>query len=165
MSSQRYGHANFGEQNPYSGFFKQGSVGLVIARFSAGGTPLTRASIRSIGVAAKLYPTTDEHHAAPLKPANLAHIFDKGDPEAKRVLKFDIAVSNKGSRQGFSLLPKGMLRQFEDWQTIGALIFANGVASSYNGDFVLHFAHPTWRKQRNDPATAVRKNGKKVRWF
>ena len=37
--------------------------------------------------------------------------------------------------------------------------------ASYNGDFVVHFRHPTWRKDRNDPTTAVRRGGKKVRWF
>jgi hypothetical protein len=33
---------------------------------------------------------------------------------------------------------------------------AGGVAS-YNGDFVIHFSHPTWRDDRNDPATATRR--------
>jgi len=32
----------------------------------------------------------------------------------------------------------------------------------YNGDFVIHFNHPTWRQDRNDPATATRINGTKV---
>jgi hypothetical protein len=27
---------------------------------------------------------------------------------------------------------------------------------SYNGDFVLHFSHPGWRDDKNDPATANR---------
>jgi hypothetical protein len=36
-------------------------------------------------------------------------------------------------------------------------------STSYNGDFVIHFSHPTWRDDRNDPATATRINGVRVR--
>jgi hypothetical protein len=45
---------------------------------------------------------------------------------------------------------------------LGKLIFDNAVAS-YNGDCVIHFNHPTWRRDRNDPATATRVNGQKRR--
>ncbi len=41
-------------------------------------------------------------------------------------------------------------------------MFDNAVVS-YNGDRVIHFNHPTWREDRNDPATATRIDGKKVR--
>ena len=49
---------------------------------------------------------------------------------------------------------------------LGRVDFATGGASerstfdnavvSYNGDRVLHFHHPNWRMDRNDPATEVR---------
>jgi hypothetical protein len=42
------------------------------------------------------------------------------------------------------------------------LVFDNAVVS-YNGDFVIHFTHPTWRDDRNDPATATRVGERKVR--
>ena len=29
--------------------------------------------------------------------------------------------------------------------------------ASYNGDFVIHFHHPHWREDRNDPATTARR--------
>jgi len=35
---------------------------------------------------------------------------------------------------------------------------------SYNGDFVIHFNHPTWRDDPNDPSTATRVKERKVRW-
>jgi hypothetical protein len=35
--------------------------------------------------------------------------------------------------------------------------------NAYNGDAVIHFTHPTRRRDRNDPATATRVNGMKVR--
>jgi len=41
-------------------------------------------------------------------------------------------------------------------------VFDNAVAS-HNGDFVIHFSHPTWRNDRNDPTTATRVNGQKVK--
>jgi hypothetical protein len=41
------------------------------------------------------------------------------------------------------------------WKRIGRLVFREAVAS-YNGDFVLHFHHPVWRDDRNDPATVAR---------
>ena len=44
----------------------------------------------------------------------------------------------------------------------GALVFDNAVVS-YNGDKVIHYNHPTWRGDRNDPATATRVDGKRVR--
>jgi len=45
---------------------------------------------------------------------------------------------------------------------IGTLVFDHAVAS-YNGDFVIHFNHPTWRADRNDPATAARVNERRAR--
>jgi hypothetical protein len=53
-------------------------------------------------------------------------------------------------------------RTFQNWRQIGTLVFDNAVVS-YNGDAVIHFSHPTWREDRNDPATATRINGQKVR--
>jgi hypothetical protein len=91
----------------------------------------------------------------------LAHIFDKGNPQPKRTLGFDISVSDRGKRSGFALFPRGQRQTITNWQTIGKVSFSNGVAS-YNGDFVIHFRHPTWRNDRNDPSTAVRKHGKKA---
>ena len=41
-------------------------------------------------------------------------------------------------------------------------MFDNAVVS-HNGDGVIHFTHPTWRQDRNDPATATRVDGVKVR--
>ena len=249
------------EDNPYSGYFKKGSQGLVIARISAGVTMTLRGIRRAYGIVLKLYPTADENHENLLQTANvfladdlggttashiteveltnaphvtgfnrgneipvllkegvifelvdrmsttrqvypiaeleksldvqtnspefmrlkvssghrvideedvrnevLAHIFDKGNPKPQGTLSFNISVSDTGKKSGFPLFPKGQRQTITNWQTIGKVNFNNGVAS-YNGDFVIHFRHPTWRKDRNDPHTSVRKDGKKVRWF
>ncbi len=86
----------------------------------------------------------------------MAQIFDKGDPKPKRTLTFHIEVTDEGSTRG---LPIYQRRTFKNWRHIGKLTFDNAVVS-YNGDFVIHFAHPTWRADRNDPASAVRVNGR-----
>jgi hypothetical protein len=89
----------------------------------------------------------------------MAQIFDRGDPFPKRTLTFDIEVTDDGQNSGGAARQR---RTFQNWRRIGALVFDNAVIS-YNGDRVIHFAHPTWREDRNDPSTATRIGGKKVR--
>jgi hypothetical protein len=82
----------------------------------------------------------------------MAQIFDKGDPVPKRKLTFDIEVTDEGT----TLDILGFVRRtFKGWRRIGKLTFDNA-AASYNGDFVIHFNHPGWRDDRNNPATANR---------
>jgi hypothetical protein len=88
----------------------------------------------------------------------MAQIFDRADPVAKRTLTLHIEVTDEGSTRGPNFLQR---RSFANWKRIGRLTFENAVAS-YNGDFVLHFTHPTWRGDRNDPSTATRVNERKV---
>lgn len=89
----------------------------------------------------------------------MAHIFDKGDAAPKRTLTFDIEVTDEGKTSGS---PFRVRRTFKNWRRIGRMVFDNAVIS-YNGDRVVHFTHPTWRDDRNDPSTATRMNGMKVR--
>jgi hypothetical protein len=89
----------------------------------------------------------------------MAQIFDQGDATPKRTLTFHIEVTDEGSTRGTPVL---QLRTFTNWRHVGKLTFDNAVVS-YNGDFVIHFNHPTWRSDRNDPSTATRVDGHKVR--
>ena len=89
----------------------------------------------------------------------MAQIFDKGDSMPKRTLAFRIEVTDEGSTLGTAVAQR---RVFSNWRFIGRLTFDNAVVS-YNGDFVIHFNHPTWRDDRNDPSTATRVDGHKVR--
>ena len=89
----------------------------------------------------------------------MAQIFDRGDPAPKRSLTFDIEVTDQGTTTGPAFRER---RTFKDWRKIGTLTFDNAVISR-NGDFAIHFSHPTWRTDRNDPQTATRQGGKKVR--
>src|SRR6185436_10368520 len=89
----------------------------------------------------------------------MAHIFDRGDPAPKRTLTFTIETTDEGKTSGS---PFRVRRTFANWRRIGTMVFDNAVIS-YNGDAVIHFTHPTWREDRNDPSTATRVNGMKVR--
>jgi len=88
----------------------------------------------------------------------MAQIFDKGDPIPKRSLTFHIEVTDDGTTAGTALRQR---RTFRNWRSIGRLTFDNAIVS-YNGDSVIHFNHPTWRSDRNDPSTATRVEGRKV---
>jgi hypothetical protein len=89
----------------------------------------------------------------------MSQIFDRGDPVPKRSLAFVIEVTDQGQTSGPGVR---LRRTFQNWRPIGTLTFDHGVIS-YNGDSVIHFSHPTWRLDRNDPATATRIDGRKVR--
>ena len=89
----------------------------------------------------------------------MSHIFDPGDPTPKRRLTFDIETTNDGRTTGISGFER---RTFQNWRRIGRIVFDDAVIS-YNGDFVIHFNHPTWREDTNDPTTATRENERKVR--
>ncbi len=97
--------------------------------------------------------------ALDLRDEVMAHIFDRGDRAPKRTLTFDVEVTDEGKTRG---IPGFQVRTFKNWRRIGRLAFDNAVIS-YNGDFVIHFNHPTWRDNRDDPATATRVNERKVR--
>ncbi len=238
-------------ENSYSGYFRQGSEALIVARYSTCCTETRRGYTRSLSLVGKLYPTTDTDHVDPLETANfitqediggertqyindaelrnapnvtpwrrgwgtpillisgllfkfvnvepairqlhtiaelgkppdeqtrtpefmqltvsdeqpyvqggaldfrdeiLEHL-DEGGQSCRddRKLVFNVDVTDHGTRRGVL----AQRWQFDDWQRIGRIEFTEAVAS-YNGDFVIHFSHPNWRTDRNDPATSVR---------
>lgn len=245
------------ERSDYTGYFTQGSVALIVARYSTCCTETRRGRTRSLSLAGKLFPTVDVNHADPLVTANfltqediggantmsindaelrnapditafrrglggvptllvtgraferadkepgirqmyqvaelgkpdgqptrapefmrlmvapgqpripgtdldfrdevMAQIYDRGDASPKRTLRFIIEVTDQGQVSG---PPFRVRRTFSNWRPIGELVFDSAVAS-HNGDAVLHFNHPTWRTDRNDPKTATRVDGRK----
>ena len=89
----------------------------------------------------------------------MAQIFEKGDPLPKRTLTFNIELTDEGETSGPAARER---RTFRNWRPVGSIVFDNAFLS-YNADAVIHFSHPTWRADRNDPRTATRINGRKVR--
>ncbi|HEX3069316.1 MAG TPA: hypothetical protein VHX14_12160 [Thermoanaerobaculia bacterium] len=240
---------------PYTGYFKQGSRGLIIARYSTCCTETRGGFTRSLAMIARLYPTTDRNHPDKLPTASFITqqdiggelvknineavlrnapnvtasqrglggfgvflatglalgladkqntirqvyqiaelgkpagdrtsapefmqltvvpeqpvmpgehndfrdeiLWQLGDGKAasKRTLTFRIETSDTGTTHG---LPVKQRRDITNWRSIGTITFDSAVAS-YNGDHVLHFNHPPWRFDRNDPSTAFRKGVK-----
>ena len=87
------------------------------------------------------------------------HMFKPGDATPTGEMEFDIFVSDKAYRAGF---PGFRRVSVTDWQRIGTVKFTECVCS-YNADHVIHFHHPGWRDNRNDPRTAIRVNEQRVR--
>jgi len=242
-----FGEWEITESTPYSGYFRQGSRALIVARYSTCCSETRRGHSRSLSMVARIYPTTDREHAELLPTAALitqqdiggdysthindaelrnapdvtvtrrgfglpiilitgllfkfvnvepsvrqlyeiaelgkdpaeptraplfirllvdeaqpriagealdfrdevmAQIYDPGDPAPKRRLAFDIEVTDQGKVGGFGDAVRRVT--FENWRRIGKISF-DSAALSYNGDFVIHFAHPRWRTDVNDP--------------
>ncbi len=245
----------------YSGYFQDGSRGLIVGRYSTCCTECRRGQYRSLSLVGKIYPTEDPDHTQALRTANfitqedlggaltefindavlrnapdttpwrrgwgtlillltglafklvdreptirqLYPIAELGKPESTptcsprfmqltvrdgqtrvrdgrtsasteqldfrdeilsqfhrpreqstdqaRVLVFDIEVTDV-------CVTSGLLKQRRSfpsgWKKIGRIEFTEAVAS-YNGDFVVHFHHPPWRKNPDDASTTVRK--------
>jgi len=84
----------------------------------------------------------------------LSILYNPGDPfPSGRRLIFDIAVSEKGKKHRFAGI-EWLTEQL--WTRIGRITFTEAVAS-HNGDFVIHFHHPPWRNDRNDPGSVARR--------
>jgi len=84
----------------------------------------------------------------------MAQIYDPGNATPQRRLVFRIETTDSGVTKGSQLIKE--YRDFADWRLIGTMTFTEAVAS-YNGDRVLHFNHPPWRQDRNDPSTEAKR--------
>jgi hypothetical protein len=242
---------------PYSGYFKQGSRGLIVARYSTCCQETRGGFTRSLALVGRVYPTTNREHPDRLPTANfitqqdfggeivrninqavlrnapdthatrrgwglpvllatgtalkiadkqptirqvyqLAELgkpgaeptrapefmqltvvpeqpvmpgenndfrdeilwqFGDGNTAPKGTLTFRIETSDTGVTHSSKLNPLKETRDITDWKAIGTITFDAAVAS-VNGDRVIHFNHPPWRNDRNDPSTAFRKEMK-----
>jgi hypothetical protein len=64
------------EETKYSGYFRKGSVGLIVGRYSCVTTEIRRGELRGLALVGKLFPTIDPNHAEPLRPANFITMED-----------------------------------------------------------------------------------------
>jgi len=67
-----------------------------------------------------------------------------------RKLVFRIETTDQGKTHGNAAIKEW--REFNGWRAIGTMTF-DAACASVNGDRVVHFQHPRWRKDRNDPRT------------
>jgi hypothetical protein len=80
-------------------------------------------------------------------------ILQQVDASRQRTLVFHVEATDEGRVRGL-LVKRGDFPR-NAWKQIGRIVFDEAVCS-YNGDFVVHFPHPPWRTDRNDPATQLR---------
>jgi hypothetical protein len=66
------------EPTRYTGYFRTGSKGLLIARASDGMGEYRPGKLRFLGIAGKLYPTSDAGHREPLETANFVMLENLG---------------------------------------------------------------------------------------
>jgi hypothetical protein len=58
------------EETPYSGYFRKGSRGLIVSRYSTCCEETRRGNMRSLSMIGRIYPTTDPNHPQPLPTAS-----------------------------------------------------------------------------------------------
>jgi hypothetical protein len=72
------------KETPYSGYFATGSDALIIARASDAVGESRPGKLRFLGLAGKLYPTTNVHHKQLLKTANFFTLENLGGSHTQR---------------------------------------------------------------------------------
>lgn len=112
------------EDTPYSGYFRKGSRGLIIARYSTCCTETRRGHTRSLAMIGRIYPTMDPNHAEPLPTASFITQEDIGGEntpninEAKLRNAPNTTVSRRGSGMPILILTGLVLNLAEKKPTI-----------------------------------------------
>ena len=112
------------EDTPYSGYFRKGSRGLIIARYSTCCTETRRGHMRSLAMIGRIYPTTDPNHAEPLPTANFITQEDIGGEITPNINEAELrnapntTVSRRGSGMPILLLTGLVLNLAEKKPTI-----------------------------------------------
>jgi len=81
------------KENPYSGYFKNSSKALIIARASSALSKTKRGEIRAFGMAGKLFPTTNKQTINQEHTANFFVIDDLGGTDALHYT--DVELTNE----------------------------------------------------------------------
>jgi hypothetical protein len=70
---------------PYSGYFRRGSRGLIVARYSTCCTATRRGQTRSLALVGRVYPTTDPEHGGRLPTAGFITQEDLGGSHSRSI--------------------------------------------------------------------------------
>lgn len=95
------------QKNPYSGYFKNNSKALIIARASSALSKTKRGEIRAFGLAGKLFPTTDTEKINQEHTANFFVIDDLGGTDALHFT--DVELTNEPNVSTTSEVLKNLL--------------------------------------------------------
>jgi hypothetical protein len=90
------------EETPYSGYFRKGSRGLMIVRYSTCCTETRRGHTRSLSMIGRIYPTTDPNHPDPLPTASFITQEDIGGEDTPNIndAKLRNAPNTTATRRG-----------------------------------------------------------------
>ncbi|MDB4987763.1 MAG: hypothetical protein JWN04_2941 [Myxococcaceae bacterium] len=100
------------ETTPYSGLFKTGSRGLIIARASDALGETRPGKLRFMGLAGKLYPTSDPDHATPLPTANFFTLENLSGSHTRHFVEARLANDLLPIRPHAGILAKAHLGAF-----------------------------------------------------
>jgi len=109
---------------PYTGYFRKGSRGLIISRYSTCCSETRRGNMRSLSMIGRIYPTTDPNHAEPLPTASFITQEDIGGEmtaninDAKLRNAPNTTVSRRGSGMPILLLSGLVFNRAEKRPTI-----------------------------------------------
>jgi len=112
------------EETPYSGYFRNGSRGLMVARYSTCCTETRRGHTRSLAMIGRIYPTMDPNHADPLPTASFITQEDIGGENTPNINDAQLrnapntTVSRRGSGMPILLLTGMVLNLAEKKPTI-----------------------------------------------
>jgi hypothetical protein len=100
-----FGLWEIAEDTPYSGYFRKGSRGLVITRYSTCCTETRRGNTRSLAMVGRIYPTTDPNHADRLPTASFITQEDIGGDDTRTINDAVLrnAPNTTGHRRGLGV--------------------------------------------------------------
>ena len=110
------------EPTDYSGYFREGSRALMIARYSTCCDETRRGRTRSLAMVGKLFPTTDRDHPTPLETANFITQEDLGGQRTRCINEAELrnAPNTTAWRRGLGtpiLLVEGIVFGLVDRKT------------------------------------------------
>jgi hypothetical protein len=106
---------------PYSGYFRKGSRGLVVARYSTCCSETRSGNTRSLAMVGSVYPTTDPNHHDPLPTASFITQEDLGGAKSRSINEAVLrnAPDTSAFRRGWGLpilLTTGLVLKLTDKQ-------------------------------------------------
>ena len=112
------------EETPYTGYFRKGSRGLLIVRYSTCCTETRRGNTRSLSMIGRIYPSTDPNHPDPLPTASFITQEDIGGEDTPSINEAvlrnapNTTVARRGSGMPILLLTGLVLNIAEKQPTI-----------------------------------------------
>jgi hypothetical protein len=144
--------------NRYSGYFKEGSQALIIARASTAMSATKKGDFRAFGLAGKLFPTINPDHERKYLTANFFVVDDLGGTKADHYT--DVAMTNEPPASKTSTVLKNILYALKLATTFGDADENPGIRQVYEiaelGEKnIFKAVVPKWMKIQAAPGQTV----------